>query len=73
MVAIGQIGPPNPPAGEAQALEGLRRGHLVDEVEIDVEQRGLAGLLAHDVALPDTVEERLAHSCMQSTGAASRR
>ena len=38
-----QVGPPHAPAGEAQALERLRRGDLVDEVQVDVEQRRLAG------------------------------
>ena len=56
-----EIRAPNAPAGEPQPVEGLRRGHLVDEVEIDVEQRRLSVLLVDDVALPDPVEERLRH------------
>jgi hypothetical protein len=38
-----QIGPPHLPAGEPQPLECLRRGDLVDEVQVDVEQRRLTG------------------------------
>jgi len=41
------------PSTEAEALERLRRGDLVHEMEVDVEQGRLAGLLADDVALPE--------------------
>jgi hypothetical protein len=43
-------------AGQAQAVEGLRRGDLVDQVQVDVDQprRNLVGL-------PDLVEHRLWH------------
>ena len=43
-------------AGEAQALEGLRGCDLVDELEVDVEDGGLAGGLGDDVLLPDFFE-----------------
>ena len=36
----GEVGTAYGPAGEAQAVEGLGAGHLVDEVEVDVEQVG---------------------------------
>ena len=51
----GQVGPAHAAAGQAQAVEGLGRGDLVDEVEVDVEQVGLAGAVAgvHHVAVPD--------------------
>ena len=45
-------------AGQAQALKRLRRRHLVHEVQIDIKERRLAGLLAHDVRVPDLVEHR---------------
>ena len=50
------VGPAHRPAGHAQAVEGLRAGDLVDEVQVDVEQpvRDLVGL-------PDLVEQRLWH------------
>ena len=43
-------------AGKAQALEGLRAGDLVDELEIDVEDRGLACGFGDDVIIPDFFE-----------------
>ena len=49
-----QLGAANAAAGESQPLERLWAGHLVDEVEIDVEQIRLAGRAgADDVAIPD--------------------
>ena len=57
----GQVGPPQLAARQPEAVEGLRRGDLVDEMEVDEEQRGLAGRLRDDVALPDLVEEGLGH------------
>ena len=56
-----QVGPPHLSPGQTQALEGLRRGHLVDEVEVDVEQRRLALGLGDEVRFPDAIEERLSH------------
>ena len=47
--------------GQPEALERLRRGHLVDEVEVDVEQVGQPLVAPHDVALPDLVEECPTH------------
>ena len=58
IVAITSAGPAHRAALDAQALERLRRGDLVDEVEVDVEERRLAVLLADDVRVPDLVEER---------------
>ena len=48
-------------AGEPQALKGLRRRDFVDQVQIDVEQRGLARHVAHDVSVPDFLEEGPGH------------
>ncbi len=39
----GEIGPPHLAAVQPQTVERLRRRHLVDEVEVDVEQIGLPG------------------------------
>src|SRR5438874_8670661 len=33
-----EIRPAHPPVVEPQALEGLRRGHLVDQVQVDIEK-----------------------------------
>ena len=46
---------------EAQPLECLRRGDLVDQMEVDVEEGRLARRLVDDMALPDPVEQRLRH------------
>ncbi len=40
----GQIGAAQTTAGQAQALEGLGAGDLVDQVKVDVDQVGLAVL-----------------------------
>jgi hypothetical protein len=57
----GEVGAPHAATCQPQALEGLRRGHLVDEVQIHVEQSRLARRLRHDMALPDAVEQRFRH------------
>ena len=44
-------------AGHAQALEGLRARHLVDEVAVDIEEAGAVRRLVHDVVVPDLVVE----------------
>src|SRR5690242_12530870 len=53
--------------------EGLRGGHLVHEVKIDVQdgRRG-GGLCAHDVCIPHLVEEcsRRAHATSVGSGVA---
>ena len=54
------VGPADAAAGEAQAVEGLRRGDLVDEVQVDVEQA-----LGHLVGVPDLVEQRAGHGADQ--------
>ena len=41
-----------------QPVEGLRAGHLVDQVEVDIEQVGLAFRAAHHVGIPDFPGER---------------
>ena len=44
---------------EAQALEGLRAGHLVDEMAVDVEEAGAVGAFLDQMVVPDLVVERL--------------
>ena len=41
----------------AQAVEGLRRGDLMDEVQVDIEQIGLPAAGADDMAVPDLLAE----------------
>ncbi len=45
----------------AQAGERLRRGDLVNQVEVDVEDRRRARVLSDDVGIPDFLEERARH------------
>ena len=56
-----QVGAADRAAGQPQAVEGLRAGDLVHEVQVDVEQVGLALGAAHDVGVPDLLGERAAH------------
>jgi hypothetical protein len=51
-------------AGKAEPLEGLRAGHLVHQVAVDIDQAGAVRLLVHQVVLPDLVVEgaRLGHA-----------
>ena len=53
----GEIGTPDLAAAQAQAFERLRRRHFVNEVTIDVEQGAAVLELAHDVRIPDLVEQ----------------
>ena len=54
-----EVGPADGAARHAQPVEGLRRGDLVHEVEVDVEELGLALRRMHDVAIPDLLTESL--------------
>ena len=53
----GALGSAHAATGQPQPLEGLRRGDLVDEMEVDVEQRRLPGRLDDHVIVPDLLEE----------------
>ena len=46
-------------AALAKTAEGLRGGHLMDEMQIDVEDGRGVGLLDHDMRIPDLFEEIL--------------
>ena len=52
----GLVGTADRAAGQAEAVEGLRRGHLVDQVQVDVDQP-----LADLMLLPDLFEHVLRH------------
>ena len=57
----GEVGPAHGAAGQAQAVEGLGRGDLVDQVEVDVEQVGLvAGAGVDHVLVPHLLRQGLA-------------
>ena len=64
----GEFGTADRPTVHPEAVERLRAGDLVHEVEIDVEEIGLAVGTVHHVAFPDLLGERLRHdggsSCM---------
>jgi hypothetical protein len=55
----GEVGAADPPAGEPQPVERLRRGDLVHEVQIDVEKVGFANRGPDDVAIPHLLGEGL--------------
>ena len=55
----GEVGTPHGAPGEAEAVERLRRRDLVHEVEVDVEEVGLALGAADDVALPHLLAQGL--------------
>ena len=57
----GQVRAADRAAGEAQAVERLRAGDLVDEVEVDVEEVGLALRRSDHVAVPHLLAQRLRH------------
>ena len=44
-------------AGHAQTLEGLRAGHLMHQMPVDIEQAGAVGRLVHQMGVPDLVVE----------------
>ncbi len=46
--------------GQTQAFEGLRRGHFVDDVTIDIDQRRTIVALLDQMRIPELVVERLA-------------
>jgi hypothetical protein len=62
-----KVGAAHGALGEAEALERLGGGDLVDEVEVDVDQSGLARLLLDEMGIPDFLEHRLGghRSCPQ--------
>ena len=60
----GEVGAAHGAAGEPQPVERLRRGHLVDEVEVDVEEVRLTLGGSDDVLVPDLLGQGLAHDCL---------
>ena len=68
----GQLGAAHLAPGDAQAFEGLRRGDLVDQVQVNVEERRASGLFVHDVRLPHFFEHGFRHSesCLSLDGGA---
>ena len=60
----------HPAPRHAQPLEGLRAGHLMHQMPIDIEQAGAVGRLMHQMGVPDLVVEGagLGHSVLQFLG-----
>src|SRR5690606_12512589 len=56
-----QVGAAHPPAGQSEALERLRAGDLVHQVQVDVEQVGFPIGTPDDVLLPDLLGHRACH------------
>ena len=56
----GQVGPAHRPLGEPEAVERLRAGHFVDQVTVDVQQRGFFRGVNH-VTVPHLVKQGLGH------------
>ena len=54
----GPLGPADLAAGQPQPLERLGAGHLVDQLQVDVENRLFARLGVDDVVVPDLLEHR---------------
>ena len=54
-----QVGAAHATARQPEAVEGLGAGHLVHEVEVDVQQVGFAGCGVHDVSVPDLLRQCL--------------
>ena len=57
----------------AQHAEGLRTGHLVDEVRADQQLRLAVGQLADGVSVPYFLEERFCHGKRRIEGFMGRR
>ena len=57
----GEVEAPHLAAGLAEAVEGLRAGHLVQQVQIDEEEVGLAFGAPDDVVVPDLLRECPTH------------
>src|SRR5690606_16128971 len=64
----GEVGTADPATGEPERLERLRRSDLVDQMEVDVEQVGLARSGANDVIVPDLLEQGLGGHLSQFPG-----
>ncbi len=48
-----QLWPPHPATLEPELLKGLRTGHLMHQLQVDIEQSLLPRLIMHDMIVPD--------------------
>jgi len=51
----------NPTSGGAQSIEGLRGGDLVDQVQVDIQNRRPTGRFGHCVCVPNFLKQRACH------------
>lgn len=59
-----EVGAAHGPAGEAEPVEGLGTGHLMEEVEVDVEEVGLPLGATYDVCVPDLLGQCPCHDSL---------
>jgi hypothetical protein len=59
---------PDLAAGLAQALEGLRAGHFVHQMAVDVEDGGAVFFGVDDVLVPDLVVQGASHGGLSFVG-----
>jgi hypothetical protein len=61
-------GTPQLASGQFQALEGLRAGHFMHQMTVDIDQRGAVGFLPHHVCAPELVVKGLRFHVIFSCG-----
>ncbi len=54
-----RCGAPQLAPGQLQSLEGLRAGHFMHQMAVDIDQRGAVGFLPHHVGIPEFVVKSL--------------
>ena len=59
-----QVRPADGESAIAEALEGLRGRHFVDQVEVDVNQRRCSGVFDDEVVVPDLFDDRAWFHCV---------
>ena len=47
--------------GDPEALEGLRAGDLMAQMQVDVEQVGFSGARTHHMVVPELLAQRFSH------------
>src|SRR6266568_5592604 len=58
----GGIGPMDRATGSTQTGKGLRRGHFMHQVAIDIENGGLSEYFTYNVSIPDFLKQSFWHS-----------
>ena len=65
----GQVGPADLTPGGVQPGKSLRRGDLVDQVAVNIDERRLTRGLAHQVRLPNLLVHGLGRHCLRGLSA----